>query len=94
MSTPFAGPQIPTLVQHILDRIDLGQLNPGDLLDEAELSETHGVSRTPVREAILYLEALGLVRNRLPGFEQRPLQHVLGSGLRKLCQRLLEFLQA
>ena len=65
MSIPFAGPQIPGLVQHILDRIDLGQLNPGDLLDEAELSETHGVSRTPVREAILYLEALGLVR-RLP----------------------------
>ncbi len=55
----------PSLVQHILERIDLGQLNPGDLLDEAELVETFGVSRTPVREAILYLEALGLVR-RLP----------------------------
>jgi DNA-binding GntR family transcriptional regulator len=55
----------PSLVQHILQRIDLGQLNPGDLLDEAELAETFGVSRTPVREAILYLEALGLVR-RLP----------------------------
>lgn len=65
MSTPFAGPQIPTLVQHILDRIDLGALNPGDLLDEAELSDTFQVSRTPVREAVLYLEALGLVR-RLP----------------------------
>jgi DNA-binding GntR family transcriptional regulator len=64
-NTPFPGPQIPTLVQHVLARIDLGQLNPGDLLDEAELSETYGVSRTPVREAILYLEALGLVR-RLP----------------------------
>jgi DNA-binding GntR family transcriptional regulator len=57
--------QIPGLVQHILQRIDLGQLNPGDLLDEAELAATFGVSRTPVREAILYLEALGLVR-RLP----------------------------
>lgn len=64
-NTPFPGPQIPTLVQHVLARIDLGQLNPGDLLDEAELAETYGVSRTPVREAILYLEALGLVR-RLP----------------------------
>jgi len=64
-NTPFPGPQIPTLVQHVLARIDLGQLNPGDVLDEAELSETYGVSRTPVREAILYLEALGLVR-RLP----------------------------
>ena len=61
----FSVPQIPVLVQQVLTRIDLGQLNPGDLLDEAELSETFGVSRTPVREAILYLEALGLVR-RLP----------------------------
>jgi DNA-binding GntR family transcriptional regulator len=64
-NTSFPGPQVPTLVQHVLGRIDLGQLNPGDVLDEAELSETYGVSRTPVREAILYLEALGLVR-RLP----------------------------
>jgi DNA-binding GntR family transcriptional regulator len=63
--TPFSAPQIPVLVQQVLARIDLGQLNPGDLLDEVELSETYGVSRTPVREAILYLEALGLVR-RLP----------------------------
>jgi DNA-binding GntR family transcriptional regulator len=64
-NTNFPSPQIPALVQHVLERIDLGQLNPGDLLDEIELAETYGVSRTPVREAILYLEALGLVR-RLP----------------------------
>lgn len=55
----------PNLVQHILNRIDLGLLNPGDVLDESELIAEFGVSRTPVREAILYLEALGLVR-RLP----------------------------
>ncbi|OZA11768.1 MAG: GntR family transcriptional regulator [Rhodobacterales bacterium 17-64-5] len=53
------------LVQQILDRIDLGLFNPGDALDEAELVATFGVSRTPVREAILQLEAVGLVR-RLP----------------------------
>ncbi len=57
--------QIPLLVQHILAQIDLGALNPGDVLDEAALSARYEVSRTPVREAILYLEALGLVR-RLP----------------------------
>ncbi|MGV8984852.1 MAG: GntR family transcriptional regulator [Cypionkella sp.] len=57
--------QNPGLVQQILDRIDLGLLNPGDTLDEAELVQTFGVSRTPVREAILQLEAVGLVR-RLP----------------------------
>ena len=65
MSNPLSGPQVPVLVQHILQRIDLGQLNPGDALDEGELAETFGVSRTPLREAVLYLEALGLVR-RLP----------------------------
>ena len=55
----------PALVQLVLDGIDSGRFSPGDLLDEAELAAQQGVSRTPVREAILYLEALGLVR-RLP----------------------------
>jgi DNA-binding GntR family transcriptional regulator len=58
-------PQGPALVQALVAEIDRGRLNPGDVLDEAELAAAHGVSRTPVREAILYLEALGLVR-RLP----------------------------
>ena len=65
MSSPCArSARHAAQAQDLLDdlaRIDLGQLNPGDLLDETELSETYGVSRTPVREAILYLEALGLV---------------------------------
>ena len=55
----------PSLVQQLLIRIDLGQLNPGDVIDEQELVTSFGVSRTPVREAILHLEAVGLVR-RLP----------------------------
>ena len=37
------------------------QFRPGQNLDEAELSETLGVSRTPVREAIIQLIADGLV---------------------------------
>ena len=37
------------------------QLRPGQNLDEAELSEALGVSRTPVREAIIQLIADGLV---------------------------------
>lgn len=56
---------LPPLVGHILHRIDLGELNPGDVIDEAELVATFGVSRTPVREALLHLEAVGLIR-RLP----------------------------
>ncbi len=55
----------PSLVSHILDSIDLGLLNPGDVIDEQDLVTRYGVSRTPVREAILHLEAIGLVR-RLP----------------------------
>lgn len=66
MTSALLSPsQIPQLVQHVLAQIDLGALNPGDVLDEAALSAQYNVSRTPVREAILYLEALGLVR-RLP----------------------------
>ncbi len=55
----------PNLVHHILESIDLGLLNPGDVIDEQDLVTRFGVSRTPVREAILHLEAVGLVR-RLP----------------------------
>jgi DNA-binding GntR family transcriptional regulator len=53
------------LLTEILGRIDLGRLNPGDVIDEQELVDTYAVSRTPVREALLQLEAMGLIR-RLP----------------------------
>jgi DNA-binding GntR family transcriptional regulator len=42
----------------ILDRVYPG----GELLTEGELAEAVGVSRTPVREALLRLEAAGLVK--------------------------------
>ncbi|MGD9946015.1 MAG: GntR family transcriptional regulator [Burkholderiaceae bacterium] len=41
-----------------------GRLAPGDLLDERELCERYGVSRTPVREALLQLSTLGLISMR------------------------------
>jgi DNA-binding GntR family transcriptional regulator len=41
-----------------------GILLPGQRVDEAALAETFGVSRTPVREAILELAAVGLVEQR------------------------------
>jgi DNA-binding GntR family transcriptional regulator len=50
------------LIEEIVVRIDLGLLNPGDALDESALSAEFGISRTPVREAILQLEALGLIQ--------------------------------
>ena len=54
-----------TLITAILNWIDIGRLNPGDLIDETQLVIEFGVSRTPVREAILQLEAIGLIQ-RLP----------------------------
>jgi DNA-binding GntR family transcriptional regulator len=53
------------LLNAILQYIDAGQLNPGDMLDEAGLAARHGVSRTPIREVFIQLEAAGLIR-RLP----------------------------
>ena len=42
-----------TLLATILNWIDIGRLNPGDVIDEQPLVEECGVSRTPVREALL-----------------------------------------
>ena len=40
-----------------------GALRPGERLDETVLAKKFGVSRTPVREAIRVLTAIGLVQN-------------------------------
>jgi DNA-binding GntR family transcriptional regulator len=57
--------QTNTLINAILNWIDIGRLNPGDVIDEAALAGEFAVSRTPVREAILQMEAMGLIQ-RLP----------------------------
>ncbi len=48
----------------IADEIVRGTLTPGSPLDETELARRHGVSRTPVREAIRQLAASGLVHTQ------------------------------
>lgn len=50
--------------QQITDRIMAGELAPGAQLDEHTLAAAHGVSRTPVREAIRLLAASGLVAHQ------------------------------
>ena len=45
----------------IVSDIDAGRLVPGDCLDEQSLALRFEVSRTPAREALLHLAALGLV---------------------------------
>jgi len=57
--------QTEQVLNAILADIDGGRLNPGDIIEEAPLVQQHGVSRTPVREAFIQLEAAGLIR-RLP----------------------------
>lgn len=46
---------------HLEESISRGTLLPGDAIDEAELAERFGVSRTPVREALIQLQAQGWV---------------------------------
>jgi DNA-binding GntR family transcriptional regulator len=55
---PAAARAYQAIKGSILDRTYVG----GTLLTEGELAEAVGVSRTPVREALLRLEADGLVR--------------------------------
>ncbi|GAB2916244.1 GntR family transcriptional regulator [Paralcaligenes ginsengisoli] len=50
------------VLHEIETRIVSGQLPPGVQLDEDKLSQIFSVSRTPVREALLQLAALGFVR--------------------------------
>ena len=51
------------LLQEIEELIIDGKLKPGERLDETVLANKFGVSRTPVREAIRGLTAIGLVDN-------------------------------
>jgi DNA-binding FadR family transcriptional regulator len=60
--TPRLGAAV---VDALLDQIVSGELEPGTLLpNEPRLSETFGVSRSVVREAVKVLEQKGLVRVR------------------------------
>ncbi|PKO39918.1 MAG: GntR family transcriptional regulator [Betaproteobacteria bacterium HGW-Betaproteobacteria-6] len=45
----------------IEERIVTGVYPPGTRLDEQELADTFGVSRTPVREALIQLASVGLI---------------------------------
>lgn len=52
-----------SITEHIRAQIIAGRLAPGQRLNEAELSETLNVSRSPLREALLILERENLVVN-------------------------------
>jgi DNA-binding GntR family transcriptional regulator len=50
-----------TLREEIEEMIAVGALRPGQHLDETELAERFGVSRTPIRETLIQLSTMGLV---------------------------------
>ena len=52
------------MVRAIADHIVTGELQPGEKLDEASLAERFSVSRTPIRDALGQLGAMGLVDRR------------------------------
>jgi DNA-binding GntR family transcriptional regulator len=52
------------IAQWIRSEIESGAIPPGSRLEERPLSERFGVSKTPVREALIQLSSLGLVELR------------------------------
>lgn len=83
---------------HLVERLLGGDLEPGRQLNESELSEELGVSRTPLREALLRLEFEGLLRSS-PGkgfsvapLEKEEMEHLfsLGAELESLALRWSE----
>lgn len=61
------GSQTDQIVDHIVREIEQGTLMPGDVLEEKALVGRFGVSRTPVREALLQLDALGILQRKPRG---------------------------
>jgi len=66
-TAPEQRPTPSTLKSHIFnglrDAIVSGRFRPGDRLNESQLAREFGVSRIPVREALMQLQEHGLVMN-------------------------------
>lgn len=52
------------LARQLLQLVANGEVKPGDHLREVELSERFGVSRTPIRATLTFLEGLGALEKR------------------------------
>jgi DNA-binding GntR family transcriptional regulator len=69
--TPAGGTPTASLYAAIHRQIIDGRLGPGAVLSEAELTSTHHVSRTPVRNALARLEHDGLLDRTARGYTVR-----------------------
>ncbi len=49
--------------QYLRDEMQAGRLKPGAIIDLAAVARTLGISKTPLREALIQLEAEGFVQN-------------------------------
>ena len=58
---PIGGTVRSRVAHELRDRILTGRLRPGDRIDLDEITREFGISRTPVREALLELSYEGLV---------------------------------
>ena len=67
----FSSPGHAKASERIRDEIEndivSGRRLPGEAIDESEIAARYRVSRTPVREALLQLQALGLLSSRPRG---------------------------
>lgn len=63
---PAGGRRLEQAITAIRAAIDEGRMKPGVLYSAYQLAEALGISRTPVREALLRLEEIGVI-----GFENR-----------------------
>lgn len=73
----------------LMERLFAGDLRPGSEIVERELAQTLGVSRTPLREALLQLESEGFLSARPGrGYIVRELDEAEACGLFELGQLL------
>src|SRR6202795_2251184 len=59
-----SGTRSEKLREAIEERIATGEFPPGMHLDETELAHRFGVSRTPLREALIQLSSVGIIALR------------------------------
>jgi len=82
------GTTVAQMVRVVADEIVRGMLAPGTLLDEGSLAARFGVSRTPVREALRELNAMGLVER--PPNRRAVVTAVTGQQLHEMFEAMAE----